>query len=103
ISIVIVNTYVSHGYSGNTTRIMRRNLMILLVFTKCIDLREKRNTNPSRDLEWLRRVVQRITSGGGGGGSVDVVLVVAVKLEGTSANAVRALKKFVLCIVSTEI
>nr|GEV38694.1 hypothetical protein [Tanacetum cinerariifolium] len=34
---------------------------------------------------------------GGGGGSVDVVLVVAVKLEGTSTNAVRALKKFVLC------
>nr|GEX30561.1 hypothetical protein [Tanacetum cinerariifolium] len=33
--------------------------------------------------------------GGGGGGSVDVVLVVAVKLEGTSANAVRALKKFI--------
>nr|GEX97225.1 hypothetical protein [Tanacetum cinerariifolium]GEZ25289.1 hypothetical protein [Tanacetum cinerariifolium]GEZ25299.1 hypothetical protein [Tanacetum cinerariifolium] len=43
------------------------------------------------------------TNGGGGGGSVDVVLVVAVKLEGTSANAVRALKKFVLCRVSKEI
>nr|GEY26793.1 hypothetical protein [Tanacetum cinerariifolium] len=42
-------------------------------------------------------------SGGGGGGSVDVVLVVTVKLEETSANAVRALKKFVLCRVSTEI
>ncbi|GJX56490.1 hypothetical protein Tco_0286387 [Tanacetum coccineum] len=40
-------------------------------------------------------------SGGGGGGSVDVVLVVAVKLERTSADAVRALKKFVLCRVST--
>nr|GEV11413.1 hypothetical protein [Tanacetum cinerariifolium] len=34
-------------------------------------------------------------NGGGGGRSVNVVLVVAVKLEGTSANAVRALKKFV--------
>ncbi|GJT77479.1 putative ribonuclease H-like domain-containing protein [Tanacetum coccineum] len=39
----------------------------------------------------------------GGGGSVDVVLVVTVKLEGTSADAVGALKKFVLCRVSTEI
>ncbi|GJW11527.1 hypothetical protein Tco_1577354 [Tanacetum coccineum] len=43
------------------------------------------------------------TDGGGGGGSVDVVSVIAVKLEGTSANAVRDLKKFVLCRVSTEI
>nr|GEV04325.1 hypothetical protein [Tanacetum cinerariifolium] len=40
------------------------------------------------------------TGGGGGVGSVDVVLVVTVKLKGTSANAVRALKKFVLCRVS---
>ncbi|GJY09566.1 hypothetical protein Tco_0377751, partial [Tanacetum coccineum] len=31
-------------------------------------------------------------SGGGGGGSVDVVSVVSVTLEGTSADAVRALK-----------
>ncbi|GKB80491.1 hypothetical protein Tco_0947386 [Tanacetum coccineum] len=43
------------------------------------------------------------TSGGGGGGSVDVVSVVAVKLEGTSTDAMRALKKFMLCRVSTEI
>nr|GFA22507.1 hypothetical protein [Tanacetum cinerariifolium] len=41
--------------------------------------------------------------GGGGGGSVDVFVDVTVKLERTSANAVRALKKFVLCRVSTEI
>ncbi|GKE26612.1 hypothetical protein Tco_1441996, partial [Tanacetum coccineum] len=41
--------------------------------------------------------------GGGGGGSFDVVSVVAVKLEGTPVDAVRALKKFVLCRVSTEI
>ncbi|GJX60707.1 hypothetical protein Tco_0292097 [Tanacetum coccineum] len=60
--------------------------------------------------EWLKYVTQvrlakRLTmdTGGGGGGSVDVVLVVAVKLEGTSADEVRALKKFVLCKVSTEI
>ncbi|GKF35557.1 hypothetical protein Tco_0112315, partial [Tanacetum coccineum] len=31
-------------------------------------------------------------SGGGGGGSVDVVSVVSVTLEGTLADAVRALK-----------
>ncbi|GKG16622.1 hypothetical protein Tco_0361579, partial [Tanacetum coccineum] len=30
-------------------------------------------------------------SGGGGGGSVDVVSVVSVTLEGTSADAARAL------------
>ncbi|GKD44941.1 hypothetical protein Tco_1269586, partial [Tanacetum coccineum] len=30
--------------------------------------------------------------GGGGGGSVDVASVVSVMLEGTSADAVRALK-----------
>ncbi|GJW50120.1 hypothetical protein Tco_0091471, partial [Tanacetum coccineum] len=41
--------------------------------------------------------------GGGGGGSVDVVSVVIVKLEGASADAVRALKNFVLCRVSTEL
>nr|GEZ98559.1 hypothetical protein [Tanacetum cinerariifolium] len=41
--------------------------------------------------------------GGSGGGSVDVVLVIVVKLEGTSTNVVRALKKFVLCKVSTKI
>ncbi|GKB28040.1 hypothetical protein Tco_0867441, partial [Tanacetum coccineum] len=35
--------------------------------------------------------------GGGGGRSVDVVSVVVVKLERASANAVRALKNFVLC------
>ncbi|GKD21794.1 hypothetical protein Tco_1223497 [Tanacetum coccineum] len=70
ISIFIVNTFVSLGCSGNTTRIMRRTLKI---FTCCHSV------------------------GGGGGGSVDVVLVVAIKLEGTSADAVRALKKFVLC------
>ncbi|GJZ94470.1 hypothetical protein Tco_0666673 [Tanacetum coccineum] len=40
---------------------------------------------------------------GGGGGSVNVVSVVVVKLEGASADAVRALKNFVLCRVSTEI
>ncbi|GJX81532.1 hypothetical protein Tco_0331013 [Tanacetum coccineum] len=32
------------------------------------------------------------SDGGGGGGSVDVVSVVSVTLEGTSADAVRALK-----------
>ncbi|GJU79693.1 hypothetical protein Tco_1282058 [Tanacetum coccineum] len=37
-------------------------------------------------------VLRRIESGGGGGGSVDVVSVVSVTLEGTSADAVRALK-----------
>ncbi|GJW09335.1 hypothetical protein Tco_1575162 [Tanacetum coccineum] len=44
-----------------------------------------------------------LINGGGGCGSVDVVSIVAVKLEGTSADAVRALKKFLLCRVSTEI
>ncbi|GKF76170.1 hypothetical protein Tco_0225614 [Tanacetum coccineum] len=42
-------------------------------------------------------------SRGGDGGSVDVVSVVSVMLEGTSADAVRALRKFMLCRVSTEI
>ncbi|GKF55662.1 hypothetical protein Tco_0166002 [Tanacetum coccineum] len=35
ISIFIVSTYVSLGCSGNTTRIMRRTLRILLVITVC--------------------------------------------------------------------
>ncbi|GJZ73776.1 hypothetical protein Tco_0637922 [Tanacetum coccineum] len=38
-----------------------------------------------------------------GGGSVEVVLVVAVKLEGTPADAVRALKKLVSFRLSTTI
>ncbi|GJQ99055.1 hypothetical protein Tco_0522040 [Tanacetum coccineum] len=37
------------------------------------------------------------SSGGSSGGSVDVVSVVVVKLERASADAVRALKNFVLC------
>ncbi|GJW47433.1 hypothetical protein Tco_0079079 [Tanacetum coccineum] len=47
--------------------------------------------------------IPAISDGGGGGGSVDVILVVAIKLEGTSVDVVRALKKFVLCKESTEI
>ncbi|GJV97977.1 hypothetical protein Tco_1549554 [Tanacetum coccineum] len=42
-------------------------------------------------------------SGCGGGGSVEVVSVVAVKLEGTPADAVRALKKLVCFRLSTAI
>ncbi|GKC13425.1 hypothetical protein Tco_1010207 [Tanacetum coccineum] len=44
------------------------------------------------DKEVLRSLLSRFCSGGGGGGSVDVVSVVSVTLEGTSADAVRALK-----------
>ncbi|GKD38154.1 hypothetical protein Tco_1258361, partial [Tanacetum coccineum] len=43
------------------------------------------------------------TSGCGGGGSVYVVSVVAVRLEGTSVDAVRALKKLVCFRLSTTI
>ncbi|GKA47150.1 hypothetical protein Tco_0740033 [Tanacetum coccineum] len=43
------------------------------------------------------------THGCGGSGSVDVVSVVAVKLEGTPADAVRALKKLVFFRLSTTI
>ncbi|GJR14230.1 hypothetical protein Tco_0796882 [Tanacetum coccineum] len=43
------------------------------------------------------------SSGCGGGGSVEVVSVVAVKLEGTPADAVRALKKLVCFRLSTTI
>ncbi|GJY80369.1 hypothetical protein Tco_0493120 [Tanacetum coccineum] len=39
-------------------------------------------------------------SGGSGGGSVDVVSVVFVMLEGTSADAVRALKIWFLVLLS---
>ncbi|GJZ66752.1 hypothetical protein Tco_0623448 [Tanacetum coccineum] len=44
-----------------------------------------------------------LLSGCGGGGSVEVVLVVVVKLEGTPADAVRALKKLVCFRLSTSI
>ncbi|GKC65370.1 hypothetical protein Tco_1097968 [Tanacetum coccineum] len=47
--------------------------------------------------------IPTISDGCGGGGSVKVVLVVAVKLEGTPANAVRALKKLVYFRLSTTI
>ncbi|GJU38831.1 hypothetical protein Tco_1191788 [Tanacetum coccineum] len=43
------------------------------------------------------------SSGCGGGGSVDVVSIVAVKLEGTPADAVRALKKLVCFRLSIAI
>ncbi|GJX21163.1 hypothetical protein Tco_0223840 [Tanacetum coccineum] len=59
-----------------------------------------RTTNCDYTDQW---VDPSMTNGGGGGGSVDVVSVVAVKLKGTSADAVRALKKFVLCRVSIKI
>ncbi|GKC26130.1 hypothetical protein Tco_1033424, partial [Tanacetum coccineum] len=41
--------------------------------------------------------------GGGGGGSVDVVSVVSVTLEGTSADAVRAMKICLNKIIECEI
>ncbi|GJW25400.1 hypothetical protein Tco_0039211 [Tanacetum coccineum] len=44
-----------------------------------------------------------ISNGCGGGGSVEVVSVVTVKLEGTPADAVRALKKLVYFRLSTTI
>ncbi|GJW39574.1 hypothetical protein Tco_0065419 [Tanacetum coccineum] len=46
------------------------------------------------------------SDGGGGGGSVDVVSVVSVTLEGTSADAVRALKIWFLsffCLSKTRL
>ncbi|GJY67321.1 zf-CCHC domain-containing protein [Tanacetum coccineum] len=51
----------------------------------------------------MMSLIGNMNGGGGGGGSVDVVSVVVVKLERASADAVRALKNFVLCRVSTEI
>ncbi|GKF15226.1 hypothetical protein Tco_0056688, partial [Tanacetum coccineum] len=45
-------------------------------------------------------------SGGGGGGNVDVVSVVSVTLEGTSTDAVRALKIWFLsffCLSKTRL
>ncbi|GJW40016.1 hypothetical protein Tco_0065861 [Tanacetum coccineum] len=53
----------------------------------------------------VEKLNQGFCSGGGGGGSVDVVSVVSVTLEGTSADEMRALKicgsdPIVLCIAS---
>ncbi|GJU00276.1 hypothetical protein Tco_1110614 [Tanacetum coccineum] len=48
-------------------------------------------------------VLLLIECGCGGGGSVEVVSVVAVKLEGTPADAVRALKKLVCFRLSIAI
>ncbi|GKB21167.1 hypothetical protein Tco_0855090 [Tanacetum coccineum] len=43
------------------------------------------------------------SGGGGGGGSVDVVSVVSVTLEGTSADAVRALKIWCLRVSEAKL
>ncbi|GJW93229.1 hypothetical protein Tco_0172901 [Tanacetum coccineum] len=61
------------------------------------------SSSPRPHIPFLVALSLGFHSGGGGGGSVDVVSVGSVTLEGTSADAVRALKKFVVCRVFTEI
>ncbi|GJS01200.1 hypothetical protein Tco_0317708 [Tanacetum coccineum] len=78
-------------------------LHFILTNLQLADILSKPLAEPS-----LTRLVVELgfCSGGGGGGSVDVVSVVSVTLEGTSADAVRALKIWFLsffCLSKTRL